>query len=31
MTVTPQPTEHIDAQDPRSIALFARLSAQRQG
>jgi mannose-6-phosphate isomerase-like protein (cupin superfamily) len=31
MTVTPQPTEHIDAQDPRSIALFARLSAQSQG
>jgi mannose-6-phosphate isomerase-like protein (cupin superfamily) len=30
MTVTPQPTEHIDAQDPRSIALFARLSAQNQ-
>lgn len=30
MTVTPQPTEHIDAQDPRSIELFARLSAQSQ-
>ena len=30
MTVTPQPTEHIDAQDPRSIALFARLAAQSQ-
>lgn len=27
MTVTPQPTEHLPAEDPRSIALFARLSA----
>ena len=27
MTVTPQPTEHINAQDPRSIELFARLAA----
>ncbi len=30
MTVTPQPTEHINAQDPRSIELFARLAAQNQ-
>lgn len=26
MTVTPQPTEHLPADDPRSIALFARLT-----
>jgi mannose-6-phosphate isomerase-like protein (cupin superfamily) len=25
MTVTPQPTEHLSADDPRSLALFARL------
>jgi mannose-6-phosphate isomerase-like protein (cupin superfamily) len=31
MTVTPQPTEHINAQDPRSIALFARLETQNKG
>jgi mannose-6-phosphate isomerase-like protein (cupin superfamily) len=30
MTVTPQPTEHLPADDPRSIALFAQLSAWRQ-
>ena len=30
MTVTPQPTEHIDAEDPRSIELFARLAAHSQ-
>jgi mannose-6-phosphate isomerase-like protein (cupin superfamily) len=30
MTVTPQPTEHLPADDPRSIALFARLSAWSQ-
>ena len=30
MTVTPQPTEHIPADDPRSIELFARLSACSQ-
>jgi mannose-6-phosphate isomerase-like protein (cupin superfamily) len=30
MTVTPQPTEHINAEDPRSIELFARLSSQPQ-
>ncbi len=29
MTVTPQPTEHLPADDPRSVALFARLSAWR--
>jgi mannose-6-phosphate isomerase-like protein (cupin superfamily) len=29
MTVTPQPTEHIHADDPRSMALSARL--ERQG
>lgn len=27
MTITPQPTEHIHADDPRSIELFARLAA----
>jgi mannose-6-phosphate isomerase-like protein (cupin superfamily) len=27
MTVTPQPTEHLSADDPKSIELFARLSA----
>ena len=27
MTITPQPTEHINAQDPRSVELFARLAA----
>jgi mannose-6-phosphate isomerase-like protein (cupin superfamily) len=30
MTVTPQPTEHLPATDPRSMALFDRLSAWRQ-
>ena len=30
MTITPQPTEHITADDPRSIELFARLATQRQ-
>lgn len=30
MTVSPQPTEHINAQDPRSIELFARLAAHSQ-
>jgi hypothetical protein len=30
MTVMLQPTEHVPADDPRSIALFARLSAWRQ-
>ncbi len=30
MTVTPQPTEHIRADDPRSIELFARLEAASQ-
>jgi mannose-6-phosphate isomerase-like protein (cupin superfamily) len=30
MTITPQPTEHLPADDPRSIALFAQLSAWRQ-
>ena len=28
ITVTPQPTEHIDAEDPQSIELFARLAAR---
>lgn len=27
MTITPQPTEHIHADDPRSVELFARLEA----
>ncbi len=26
VTITPQPTEHIGADDPRSIALYARLA-----
>ena len=30
MTITPQPTEHITADDPRSIELFGRLAAHRQ-
>jgi len=30
MTITPQPTEHLPADDPRSIALFARLAARSQ-
>ena len=30
VTVTPQPSEHINAEDPRSIELFARLSARSQ-
>ncbi len=30
MTVTPQPTEHIHADDPRSIELFARLAAHNR-
>jgi mannose-6-phosphate isomerase-like protein (cupin superfamily) len=30
MTITPQPTEHLPADDPRSIALFARLAAWSQ-
>jgi hypothetical protein len=30
MTVTPQPTAHLQAEDPRSTALFAQLSAWRQ-
>lgn len=30
MTITPQPTEHINAEDPRSIELFARLAAHSQ-
>lgn len=31
VTVTPQPTEHIRADDPRSVELFARLAAHSQG
>lgn len=30
MTITPQPTEHIHADDPRSIELFARLAVHSQ-
>jgi mannose-6-phosphate isomerase-like protein (cupin superfamily) len=30
MTVTPHPTEHLAADDPRSVALCAQLSAWRQ-
>lgn len=30
MTITPQPTEHINAQDPRSIELFGQLAAHNQ-
>ena len=30
MTVTPQPTEHLPADNPKSIELFDRLSAWRQ-
>lgn len=30
MTITPQPTEHIHADDPRSIELFDRLAAHNQ-
>jgi hypothetical protein len=30
MTVTPQPTEHLPADNPKSIELFDRLAAWRQ-
>jgi mannose-6-phosphate isomerase-like protein (cupin superfamily) len=30
MTVTPQPTEHLQADNPQSVALFAQLAAWRQ-
>ena len=30
MTVTPQPTEHLPADNPKGIELFDRLSAWRQ-
>ena len=30
VTITPQPTEHINDEDPRSIELFARLAAHTE-